>query len=148
MTNSADPDQLASSEANWSGSTLFDKTGHVVFSKRMVNMFTCIVGYPDKRIISTTLIGLRLTSECASIMIDSCFQYTVTTLLPFRHHSETGKRFFFFFFFFFVAWCFVLMDHSVPFYLFFIHFIYLFIFFFLFVLFCFFLIFLKYLPKS
>ena len=36
MTNSADPDQLASSEANWSGSTLFAKTGHVVFSKRMV----------------------------------------------------------------------------------------------------------------
>ena len=28
MTNSADPDQLASSEANWSGSTLFAKTGH------------------------------------------------------------------------------------------------------------------------
>ena len=26
MTNSADPDQLASSEANWSGSTLFVKT--------------------------------------------------------------------------------------------------------------------------
>ena len=26
MTNSADPDQLASSEANWSGSTLFAKT--------------------------------------------------------------------------------------------------------------------------
>ena len=36
MTNSADPDQLASSEANWSGSTLFAKTGHVVFSKRNV----------------------------------------------------------------------------------------------------------------
>ena len=32
MTNSADPDQLASSEANWSGATLFAKTGHVVFS--------------------------------------------------------------------------------------------------------------------
>ena len=28
MTNSADPDQLASSEANCSGSTLFTKTGH------------------------------------------------------------------------------------------------------------------------
>ena len=28
-TNSADPDQLASSEANWSGSTLFEKTGHI-----------------------------------------------------------------------------------------------------------------------
>ena len=27
MTNSADPDQLASSEANWSGSTLFAKAG-------------------------------------------------------------------------------------------------------------------------
>ena len=26
MTNSADPDQLASSEANWSGSTQFAKT--------------------------------------------------------------------------------------------------------------------------
>ena len=32
MTNSADPDQLA----NWSGSTLFAKTGHVVFSMRRV----------------------------------------------------------------------------------------------------------------
>ena len=37
MTNSIDPDQLASSEANWSGSTLFAKTVHVVFSMRRVN---------------------------------------------------------------------------------------------------------------
>ena len=37
MTNSADPDQLAFSEANWSGSTLFAKIGHVVLSKRRVN---------------------------------------------------------------------------------------------------------------
>ena len=29
MTNSADPDQLASSEANWSGSTLFAKAKYV-----------------------------------------------------------------------------------------------------------------------
>ena len=29
MTNSADPDQLASDEANWSGSTLSVKTGHI-----------------------------------------------------------------------------------------------------------------------
>ena len=29
MTNSADPDQLASSEANWSGSTLFAKARHI-----------------------------------------------------------------------------------------------------------------------
>ena len=38
MTNSADPDQLASSEANLSGSTLFAKTGHVVISKRRVKV--------------------------------------------------------------------------------------------------------------
>ena len=29
MANSADPDQLASSEANWSGSTLFAKAGYM-----------------------------------------------------------------------------------------------------------------------
>ena len=29
MTNSEDPDQLASSEANWSESTLFAKTGYI-----------------------------------------------------------------------------------------------------------------------
>ena len=44
MTNSADPDQLASSEANWSGSTLFAKTGHVVFSKRRVKKVLFLLG--------------------------------------------------------------------------------------------------------
>ena len=29
MSNSADPDQLASSEANWSGSTPFAKPGYI-----------------------------------------------------------------------------------------------------------------------
>ena len=29
MTISADPDQLASEEANWSGPTLFAKAGHI-----------------------------------------------------------------------------------------------------------------------
>ena len=29
MTISADPDQLASSEANWSGSTLFAEAGYI-----------------------------------------------------------------------------------------------------------------------
>ena len=33
MANSAYPDQLASSEANWSGSTLFAKQGKSVFSR-------------------------------------------------------------------------------------------------------------------
>ena len=38
MTNSADPNQLASEEANLSGATLFAKTGHVLFSKRRVKL--------------------------------------------------------------------------------------------------------------
>ena len=29
MANSADPDQLVSSEANWSGSALFAKAGYI-----------------------------------------------------------------------------------------------------------------------
>ena len=29
MANRADPDQLASTEANWSGSTLFEKAGYI-----------------------------------------------------------------------------------------------------------------------
>ena len=29
MVNGANPDQLASSEANWSGSTLFANTGYI-----------------------------------------------------------------------------------------------------------------------
>ena len=33
MANSADPDQLASSEANWSGSTLFGKAGYIRFQQ-------------------------------------------------------------------------------------------------------------------
>ena len=30
MENSADPDQLASSEASWSGSTLFIRAGYIL----------------------------------------------------------------------------------------------------------------------
>ena len=37
MTNSVDPDQMASSEAIWSGSTLFAKVGVVVNSRIRVN---------------------------------------------------------------------------------------------------------------
>ena len=33
MTNSADPDQMVSSEANWSGSALFAKAGHIHFQQ-------------------------------------------------------------------------------------------------------------------
>ena len=33
VTDSADPDQLASEEANWSGSTLFAKAGYILFQQ-------------------------------------------------------------------------------------------------------------------
>ena len=33
MANSADPSQLASSKANWSGSTLFAKVGYIRFQQ-------------------------------------------------------------------------------------------------------------------
>ena len=45
MTNSADPDQLASSEANRSGTTLFAKTGHVVFSKGRVKEMVILIPF-------------------------------------------------------------------------------------------------------
>ena len=38
IANSADPDQQASSEANWFGSTLFAKAGYIGFSRTRVNM--------------------------------------------------------------------------------------------------------------
>ena len=38
MTNSVDPDQLAFSEANWSGSTLFAKAGYIRFSRTRINV--------------------------------------------------------------------------------------------------------------
>ena len=39
MANSVDPDQLASSEANWSGSTLFARLGISGFNRTRVNTF-------------------------------------------------------------------------------------------------------------
>ena len=40
MSNSADPDQLASEEANWSGSTLFAKAGYIrVLQDKGLNFF-------------------------------------------------------------------------------------------------------------
>ena len=39
MSNSADPDQLASSEANWSGLTLFAKAGYIQIQHDKVKSF-------------------------------------------------------------------------------------------------------------
>ena len=43
MANSADPDQLASSEANWSGSTLFAKAGYILAQQDKGWLFVCWV---------------------------------------------------------------------------------------------------------
>ena len=47
MTNNADPDQLASEEANWSGSTLFAKAVHIwvqqlFFLRKYFKMLHCV----------------------------------------------------------------------------------------------------------
>ena len=65
MTNSADPDQLASPEANRSGSTLFAKTGHVVFSKRKVkeNSKTCSSRCESAQSIMTSSISIHVMQE-------------------------------------------------------------------------------------
>ena len=55
MANSADPDQLASSEANWSGSTLFAKQGISGFSRtRVIYVSTWML---DKRAANAVLDG-------------------------------------------------------------------------------------------
>ena len=43
MANSADPDQLASSEANCSGSTLFAKAGHVQLQWRQIKSIKVVL---------------------------------------------------------------------------------------------------------
>ena len=47
MANSADPDQLASSEANWSGSTLFAKKDLSGFSRTRVKQNHKRVSYEN-----------------------------------------------------------------------------------------------------
>ena len=42
MTKSADPDQLASEEAHWSGSTLFEKAGYI-WVQQDHNVFTLLL---------------------------------------------------------------------------------------------------------
>ena len=41
MANSADPDQLASSEAKWSGSTQFAKAGQIRVQQDLGLIFKC-----------------------------------------------------------------------------------------------------------
>ena len=50
MANSADPDQLASSEANWSGSTLFAKQDISGFSRTRVKGQIFLKTHPKRSI--------------------------------------------------------------------------------------------------
>ena len=43
MANNAGPDQLASSEANWSGSTLFAKAGHIQVQQDQGKLLVVVV---------------------------------------------------------------------------------------------------------
>ena len=43
MANSADPDQLASSEAKWSGSTWFAKDGYIQVKHDKGWLFACLI---------------------------------------------------------------------------------------------------------
>ena len=51
MTNSVDPYQLASSEANWSGSTLFPKAGYIWVQQDkgcfLIAQWKQVVGWPN-----------------------------------------------------------------------------------------------------
>ena len=59
MANSADPDQLASSEANWSGSSLFAKAGYIWVQQDKgwwVPTTYVYLSYPEKNSVSLTII--------------------------------------------------------------------------------------------
>ena len=71
MTNSADPDQLASSEANRSGSTMFAKTGHVVLSKRRVKKKNvCLDIVQDKHLYQVNIFLLRHENLCCGYSLE------------------------------------------------------------------------------
>ena len=89
MTISADPDQLASSEANWSGSTLFAKTEHAMFSKRRVKNWWwnlsvwpfSIWAVPYKNVSSCICRQQNPRSACASVQSDQGLHCLLTESL-------------------------------------------------------------------
>ena len=64
MTNSTDPDQLASSEANWSGSSLFAKKGMLYSAREGLTqtLFHLLGGNFVKIILPNSDKGLRANS--------------------------------------------------------------------------------------
>ena len=64
MANSADPDQLASSEANWSGSTLFANAGISGLSMTRVK-------HIDHIDIGVNLLSINITKYLWNIQVKS-----------------------------------------------------------------------------
>ena len=101
MANYADPDQLASSEANRSGSTLFAKQGISGFSRTRVKMSLLNT---DTMLISLILNGLiwyfseqkrhiRLLKQHKRRMLDSKRHLVwESTMLMAAHLTPTGRR--------------------------------------------------------
>ena len=69
MSNSADPDQLASSKANWSGSTQFAKAGHIRVIRTRVKMHTYLVKW-----VTFLTPYLRVSNHCTNIGVTSMLQ--------------------------------------------------------------------------
>ena len=111
MTNSADPDQLASSEANWSGSTLFAKTGYVVFSRRRVNKSSPEQNNSDLLLYCQYLTVKMMNSRYSTNIIHN--QLVCLPSIWLQHILRwviegqlASFVVFFFFFFFFFVFCF------------------------------------------
>ena len=98
MKNSTDPDQLAASKVNWSGSTLFAKTGHDVFSKRRVkekkNLFSKWGKLFSFKVvfISNGRRNQFLTVAPTPHPHGMRFRYPLITLIPERIARETRIR--------------------------------------------------------
>ena len=67
MANNADPDQLASSEASWSGSALFAKAGYINRTRvNILELFAIKYANLQQQSGSSNLIGWKLEVGVAS----------------------------------------------------------------------------------
>ena len=84
MTSSADQDQLASSEANWSGSTLFAKTGMSCLAREGLklgaNSFRLVKSHVQKggkdNLTEFCLFVLRFYGQSTQLGHVKCGQFT------------------------------------------------------------------------
>ena len=78
MANNADPDQLASSEATWTGSTLFAKAGRIRVKQDQGKVKGCNVAHRTVR--------LQSALACGQSAIRLFFPRCVSGLSLFRKH--------------------------------------------------------------